>query len=153
MNRVERGQLWVMWIHSVLTGSCLLAGAVVVELLLRARFDFPPGSIAVPPILLLIYPMFVAPPRRYRALGYAVDGHELHLVRGVLTRVETIVPLNRVQHIDVSQGPIEKAFGVTRLQLHTAGTVNSLVVLPGLARPTAEAIRDEIRSRIRQDAA
>jgi uncharacterized protein len=60
------------------------------------------------------------------------------------------VPLERVQHIDISQGPLERGFGVCRLLVHTAGTMHSRVVLPGLARATAERMRDEIRARIRQ---
>jgi membrane protein YdbS with pleckstrin-like domain len=98
---------------------------------------------------LLVYPMFIAPPRHYRALGYLLDADELWIVRGTWTRTITTVPLDRVQHIDVSQGPLERAFAVSRLVLHTAGTLNSLVVLPGLTRATAEGIRDEIRARIR----
>jgi membrane protein YdbS with pleckstrin-like domain len=62
-----------------------------------------------------------------------------------------VVPLRRVQHLDVAQGPLERAFGVTRLVLHTAGTMNSQIVLPGLTRATAEGIRDEIRAHIRQE--
>ena len=67
---------------------------------------------------------------------------------GWLTREHTIVPLSRVQHIDVSQGPIERSAGVATLSLHTAGTENSLVVLPGISRQRAEEIRDAIRGRI-----
>jgi uncharacterized protein len=78
-----------------------------------------------------------------------MEAEELHIAQGVWTRIETVVPLARVQHIDVSQGPIERGFGVCRLVLHTAGTMNSRVVLPGLARATAERMRDEIRARIR----
>ncbi len=149
MRPVERGQLWVMWIHSLLTGAGLLAGGVVAAFQLQEHFGFPAGAIVGPLLLLLAYPMLVAPLRGYRALGYALDDDELWIARGVWTRSVTLVPLDRVQHIDVSQGPLERAFGVSRLVLHTAGTQNSLVVLPGLARETAEGIRDEIRARIR----
>ena len=76
---------------------------------------------------------------------------ELQVRHGVWTKVHTVVPLGRVQHIDISQGPLERAFAVCRLVVHTAGTMHSQVVLPGLARATAEGMRDEIRSRIRQE--
>jgi membrane protein YdbS with pleckstrin-like domain len=69
----------------------------------------------------------------------------------VWTQIDTTVPLRRVQHLDVAQGPLERLFGVTRLVLHTAGTANSEVVLPGLTRATAEAYRDDIRAHIRQE--
>ena len=82
-----------------------------------------------------------------------MDSEELQVRRGVWIRVQTLVPLDHVQHIDVSQGPLERAFGICSLVLHTAGTLHSQIVLPGLARATAEAMRDEIRGRICEEPA
>ena len=152
MNRAEPGQLWVMRIHALIAGLVLVAVALGGEIAIARQTELPAGLVLIPLLLLLIYPVGLAPARHYRALGYALEGDELHAASGVWTRTETVVPLARVQHIDVSQGPIERTFGVTRLVLHTAGTMNSLVVVPGLARPTAEDIRDQIRNRIRRDA-
>lgn len=82
-----------------------------------------------------------------------MDADELQVARGIWTQVHTVVPLDRVQHIDISQGPVERGCGVCRLVVHTAGTLHSQVVLPGLSRPRAEEMRDEIRARIRQEEA
>lgn len=153
MQPVERGQLWVMWIKALVAGALLLVAGFIAEPHLLQGTGLPAGTLLAPLLLLLLYPMFVAPFRRYRALGYALDQDELWAARGSWTRSETVVPLGRVQHIDVVQGPLERMFGVTRLVLHTAGTMNSLVVLPGLARGTAEALRDAIRARIRREQA
>lgn len=153
MQPVERGLLKVMRIQALGTATILLGAGAVGEAVLRDRTGLPTGAILAPLLLLLAYVVVVVPGRRYRALGYRIDEDELHIGRGVWTRTETLVPLARVQHIDVSQGPLERAFGISRLILHTAGTMNSLVVLPGLARGTAEAMRDDIRARIRRDEA
>ena len=152
MIPLERGQLWVMRIHALAVGALALAAGLLGEAILRDNVDLPPGIVTIPLLVLLLYPVLVAPGRRYRAWGYAMDADELRIARGVWTRIETIVPLARVQHVDVSQGPIERTFGVCRLVLHTAGTMHSRVLLPGLARATAEALRDEVRGRIVQDA-
>ena len=152
MIPLERGQLWVMRIHALTIGALALAAGLLGEAIVRDNVDLPPGIVTIPLLVLLLYPILVAPGRRYRAWGYAMDADELRIARGVWTRIETIVPLARVQHVDVSQGPIERTFGVCRLVLHTAGTMHSRVVLPGLARASAEALRDEVRGRIVQDA-
>ena len=152
MIPLERGQLWVMRIHALAVGALALAAGLLGEAIVRDNVDLPPGIVTIPLLVLLLYPVLVAPGRRYRAWGYAMDADELRIARGVWTRIETIVPLARVQHVDVSQGPIERTFGVCRLVLHTAGTMHSRVLLPGLARATAEALRDEVRGRIVQDA-
>src|SRR5688572_733147 len=96
--------------------------------------------------------IMVAPDRIYRRLGYAIDGRLLRTVRGWLFHIDTVVPFVRVQHIDVTRGPIDKLFGTATLVVHTAGTHNSVVTLPGLSPERAAEIREAIRSEIRADA-
>ena len=96
--------------------------------------------------------IIVAPDRIYRRLGYAIDGRLLRTVRGWLFHIDTVVPFVRVQHIDVTRGPFDKMFGTATLVVHTAGTHNSIVTLPGLAPERAAQIREAIRSEIRADA-
>ena len=94
----------------------------------------------------------IAPERVYRRLGYAIDGRLLRTVRGWLFHIDTVVPFVRVQHIDVTRGPVDKLFGTASLVVHTAGTHNSVVVLPGLSPHRAAEIRETIRGEIRTDA-
>lgn len=96
--------------------------------------------------------IMVAPERIYRRLGYAIDGRLLRTVRGWLFHTDTVVPFVRVQHIDVTRGPFDKMFGTATLVVHTAGTHNSIVTLPGLSPERAAEIREAIRSEIRADA-
>jgi membrane protein YdbS with pleckstrin-like domain len=140
-----------MRVHAAILALVLLIAAGVAETVLRNEIGISRGTVTLPTLLPLIWLVFIAPGRRYRAWGYAIDPDELQVRHGIWTQVHTVVPLDRVQHIDVSQGPLERGFGVCRLVLHTAGTAHSQVIVPGLARPTAEAMRDEIRARIRQE--
>lgn len=96
--------------------------------------------------------IMVAPERIYRRLGYAIDGRLLRTVRGWLFHTDTVVPFVRVQHIDVTRGPIDKLFGTAALVVHTAGTHNSIITLPGLSPKRAAEICEAIRSEIRADA-
>jgi membrane protein YdbS with pleckstrin-like domain len=151
VTSLEPGQLWLMRIHAFAASLLLLLAAALAEFVLRNQAGLPRGAITLPLLPLLAYLVFWSPGRRYRAWGYRIDADELELRRGVWTEVQTVVPLDRVQHLDISQGPIERACAVCRLIVHTAGTMHSRVVLPGLARATAERMRDEIRARIRQE--
>jgi hypothetical protein len=147
---MDRGLLRMMHVRGVMAGLALLLAAAVGEAFVDELTPVPAGLLVGAALLILLYLAVLAPPRRYHAWGYGLDGEELQVRRGVWIRVQTVVPLDHVQHIDVSQGPLERAFGICSLVLHTAGTLNSQIVLPGLARGTAEAIRDEIRNRIRE---
>jgi membrane protein YdbS with pleckstrin-like domain len=150
MTPLDKGQLWVMRIHAAAAALLLLLAGAVAEAVLRDQIGLPRGVILLPLLLISIWIVFLAPARRFHAWGYGMDAEELQVRRGLLTQVHTVVPLDRIQHIDLAQGPLERSFGVSRLVVHTAGTLHSQVLLPGLARPTAEAMRDEIRARIRQ---
>jgi hypothetical protein len=150
---LDRGLLRLMRIRGAAAGGFIVAAAAVGEVLLQGEFDVPWGLLLGPALLILVYLALWAPPRRYRAWGYGLDGEELQVRRGVWTRVHTLVPLDHVQHIDVSQGPLERAVGICSLVLHTAGTLHSQIVVPGLTRESAERIRDEIRARIREEPA
>lgn len=150
---LDRGLLRLMRIHGAIAGALLIAAAAVAEIVLRDEWPLPRGVLLVPALLVFVYLALWSPQRRYRAWGYWMDGEELRLRRGVWTRVHTLVPLDRVQHIDVSQGPIERALGICSLVLHTAGTLHSQIVVPGLTRTSAERMRDEIRARIREEPA
>lgn len=75
----------------------------------------------------------------------------LRVVRGILFRSDTIVPFGRVQHIDVNQGPIERFYDIATLTLHTAGTHNASVNLPGLEHSLAMTMREDIRAHIKRE--
>ncbi|HEY0113025.1 MAG TPA: PH domain-containing protein [Allosphingosinicella sp.] len=150
---LERGQLWLMRVHAAGAALVILAAAAIGETVLADRFELPRGILLLPLLLPVLYFVLLAPGRRYRAWGYGMAEDELEVRRGVWTQIHTVVPLERIQHIDVAQGPLERAFGVCRLILHTAGTLHSQVLVPGLSRADAERMRDEIRGRIREEPA
>ena len=153
LTPLDRGLLRLIQIRGAAMGAVLTAAAFVAETLLRDELPLPWGALVLPALLILAYLALWSPPRRYRAWGYRMDGEELRLRRGVWTRVHTLVPLDHVQHIDVSQGPLERALGICSLVLHTAGTLHSQIVVPGLTREAAERMRDEIRARVREEPA
>lgn len=131
-------------------GPLFLASLVINAIALAGT----PFSGALPVVVGLVglSGIIIAPERIYRRLGYAIDASLLRTVRGWLFHTDTIVPFVRVQHIDVTRGPVDKMFGTATLVVHTAGTHNSVVTLPGLSPERAAEIREAIRSEIRADA-
>ncbi|HEX9806745.1 MAG TPA: PH domain-containing protein [Alteraurantiacibacter sp.] len=124
-----------------------LIGSLVVEV---SRL-LPPAAIAGPVWVLAGWMVIGLPWRRYKARGYRMGADRLQVVRGLLFHKDTIVPFGRVQHIDVEKGPVERYYSLATLVLHTAGTHNASVTLPGLAEEDALAMREAIRAKIRRD--
>jgi len=111
----------------------------------------PRGVVLVPVLLLLAWFVVRIPLKRYAARGYSIDADRLRVVRGLMWRKDTVVPFGRVQHIDVHRGPLERHYGLATLVVHTAGTHNASVSLPGLGEEDALSMREAIRDKIRRD--
>jgi membrane protein YdbS with pleckstrin-like domain len=137
----------VMAISAAIGGLIPLGAATIVEV----AAPLPFGLFLGPTLLFCIWIVLDMPTRRYRAKGYDLGEDRLRVVGGVLFRKDTIVPFGRVQHLDVEQGPIERAFGLATLVLHTAGNHNSSVRLPGLANELAIEMREIIRAHIKRE--
>ena len=80
---------------------------------------------------------------RYRAWGYAEREDDLIVTRGLMFRRVSVVPYGRMQFIDVTAGPIDRAFSLATVQLHTAAAATDARI-PGLDRVDADALRDRL---------
>ncbi|MBY6015370.1 PH domain-containing protein [Qipengyuania gaetbuli] len=137
----------MMRLVAAIFAAFLFIGASIAEMAIPGWT----GIVWVPALLVILYVVIWLPMRRFAARGYSLAEERLRVVRGVLFRSDTVVPFGRVQHIDVDQGPLERAFHLATLTVHTAGSHNASVSLPGLAHEDAVAMREEIRAAIRRD--
>ncbi len=124
---------------------------IIGSLVLEASQALPAGMFIVPAALAAAFLILRVPLRRYHARGFAMGADRLRVVRGLLLRSDTVVPFGRVQHIDVDQGPLERYYGLATLTLHTAGSHNASVDLPGLRHADAMAMREVIRAHIKRE--
>ncbi|MGC4896128.1 PH domain-containing protein [Micromonospora sp. DT31] len=81
--------------------------------------------------------------RAVRAWGYAERDDDLLVRHGLLVRRLSIVPYSRMQFVDVSAGPLERAFDLATVQLHTAAAASDARV-PGLRPAEASRLRDRL---------
>jgi len=147
---VEAGYRHVLRIRLLILWLPLIVAGIAFDQLLLGDSAFYGLASAVPPLIGLAV-IVLAPDRIYHRLRYGLTERLLQVVRGWLFHTDTIVPFVRVQHLDVTRGPLDKLFGTATLIVHTAGTRNSIVTVPGLAPQRAAEIRDIIREHIRTD--
>jgi uncharacterized protein len=81
--------------------------------------------------------------RRYRSWGYAEREDDLLVRRGVMFTRLSVVPYGRMQFIDVTAGPLERAFRLATVRLHTAAAATDARI-PGLERDEAARLRDRL---------
>src|SRR4029453_243714 len=92
----------------------------------------PPGLIAGLVAVMGAGAAWWRPRAPHRYWRYQVAPDALELRHGVLKRVHSAIPYFRVQHIDVAQGPVERAVGLARLIVHTA-SAGTDATIPGIA--------------------
>jgi len=106
-------------------------------------------------LLLLASSLLLAyrwPAARHRHLRYLVEEDGLCIRRGVFWRTVIWIPITRVQHTDVSQGPVQRKFGLGTLTVHTAGTAGASIALAGLEHGIASRLSDHLRPARATDA-
>jgi membrane protein YdbS with pleckstrin-like domain len=128
--------------------AAVLSGVSFLALLITwASLDF---SLVAAPLLTAGWALFCValawrahrwPGIEYRHAAYRVDDRGIEIRRGVVWRRLISVPRSRVQHTDVSQGPLERTHGLGTLIIYTAGTDHARVDLPGLDHAAALRIR------------
>lgn len=93
---------------------------------------------------LLLYFTFAWPRIEFKHYRWRLDDQSLEIHRGVWFRHRISVPVGRVQHADVSQGPLLRRFDLGKLIIHTAGTANAQIELAGLSHNVAIQLRDRL---------
>ena len=135
------------WIFTVVVAALSLAGVAIAVL---TADDMPAWLRRLLPFLWLAASILLAwhahrwPEREYRHTSYRVDGLGIEIRKGVYWRVVIHVPRSRVQHTDVSQGPLERRYGLGTLVIYTAGTDHAKIDLAGLEHGVALHLRDHL---------
>lgn len=97
----------------------LLIGAVIVLSIVNSFFAF----------------------RRVKSIGYMLREDDFLFRRGILWERIVAVPYGRLQIVDVTSGPLQRAFGLASLKFVTAAALTQVAV-PGLPKEEAERLRD-----------
>lgn len=109
------------------------------------------AAAAVALVALLIWLTIKLPRWEYEHIQYAVGELGVEIHRGIFWRHVINVPRSRVQHTDVTQGPLARRFGIATLHVYTAGTQNNEVNLEGLAYQDALRIRSYLVGEVSPD--
>lgn len=78
----------------------------------------------------------------FRRKGYALRERDVSFQEGVLWKSHTVIPFHRIQHSEVTQGPVESMFELATLSVYTAGGSASDLTISGLQQEEAHQIKD-----------
>ncbi|HDJ97485.1 MAG TPA: hypothetical protein ENG54_03370 [Thermofilum sp.] len=86
----------------------------------------------------------------YDSIEYVIEPEKLIARRGVWWKVESSVPLTKVNNVKWKQGPLQRFLGLASLEFHTAamGTPIPEISFSHLSAEDADRIRKEILARL-----
>lgn len=100
---------------------------------------------------LLTFFQFWMAARRFAAEAYSLRSRDILHRKGILIQTETIIPFNRVQHVSLQRGPLEKFYGLASLKVFTAGGQSSDLEISGLEAARANQLKDYIAAKTGED--
>ncbi len=134
-------------ISSLLIAICLIGTAVIVYFASNGIIGMFWVWLAIAiSAVWFIATVAVTPSINYVRWRYAVSDDEVDIMRGLIVRKRSIIPLVRVQHVDTKQGPILRALGLASVTVATAAGEHEI---PGLQLEQADALRDRVATLAR----
>lgn len=141
----------VVWLGLAIARAAILGGILVGVAVALTRTEFwesapaalVPAAVGIA-LLLAALRVFVAW-RRYAVWRFELRDDDLFIERGVFTRVTTVVPYVRVQHVDSRRSPLERTTDLATVVVYTAGSRSSDVAIPGLTPERAEDVQESLR--------
>jgi hypothetical protein len=138
---VPSARLWRMRLSQVAVAGPALA--VVAGVAAGIAVGAGAGAMAAAGVAVAAGVVLWVERRRYRAWAYREREEDLIVSRGVLVRRVSVVPYGRMQYVEITAGPFERAFRLATVQLHTAAAASDARI-PGLERDEATRLRDRL---------
>lgn len=89
----------------------------------------------------VIVPLYI-----YKLHGYDVNEEEVTILKGVIFKKMSIVPIKRIQHVEKTDGPIQRAYKQSNIKIFTAGSAEAII---GLSSEDATNLLNELNSRLK----
>lgn len=146
--RVHKNSLTISLIGAVIWWSFVLITASV--FIYFNNFDYPSfinyivlGVLISLAILSIVLNVF-----GFRRKGYALRERDISYREGVIWKSHTVIPFNRIQHSEVTQGPVQSMFELASISIYTAGGSASDLTITGLQQDEAHQIKDFLLHKI-----
>lgn len=78
-------------------------------------------SLCIAGWLIIMLPILLWIPAFYRSLEYEICSDAVKMRKGVVWKKRVTVPYTKITNVDVTQGPLERAFNIGTIHVQTAG--------------------------------
>jgi len=112
------------------------------------QFVIEPWSIFTILLIITLLTLYIV--LKYRNKGVALREQDIAFKKGIFWKKITILPFNRIQHLESHRGPIDRKFDLATLRLYTAGGAQADMIISGLDVMNADQIKQLLLDKINQ---
>jgi uncharacterized protein len=143
--------LWVTEgiISAVLLGIGATLLAVFVPSDAPAPFPLLRWLVPAAVVVYAVVAIGIRPWVRFRVHRWEVTGEAVYTLTGWLTRTWTLVPISRIQTVDVTRGVLQQLFGLSTVAVMTASSQGTVQVWH-LEADVAQRVADDLAHRAEQ---
>ena len=87
----------------------------------------------------------------FKKKGFAFRTHDVLFRSGIIATNTIIIPYNRVQNVALHEGLVSRFFGLSEIQIFTAGASSSDIEIPGINKEEAENIKQLLMGKIQKE--
>jgi hypothetical protein len=84
----------------------------------------------------------------YRTHAYALREKDVTIDEGIFFKSRQTTPYHRIQHVEISQGPIQKKFNHSTLKIFAAGGNGTSTEIRGIEKEEAEHVRQFLLDKV-----
>jgi hypothetical protein len=145
LNSVQKRYKKLIWINEGLVFILLFALPIV-------AFFFEPVPIWIPIVVLSILSLVLALRATEIEKGFplrlfGIRQFDIIYQSGFFYFTETVIPYNRIQHVEIKQGPLSRFFNLYSLRLYTAGASSGDLIIDGLDKETAQKLKAKVLAK------
>ena len=90
--------------------------------------------------------------KQFEHWRYQLRDHDILIKKGLVWRSERYIARDRVQHIDINAGPLDRKFGLVQVVVYAAGISGSVGLIPGLTPDEGEWLKEQLLATRAEDA-
>jgi membrane protein YdbS with pleckstrin-like domain len=136
----------VRLISLVIIGAILIVGLIIMSRVAFLEAYVIYGYIVAGIIIIyMLLGLFLYPAIEYRQWGYIISDDRVEIRHGIFLIKITVIPIVRIQHITISQGPINRRLGISTINVHTASGVFSI---EGISSEEASSMAEMLKAKL-----
>ena len=142
MSNVDKKSI-IIWSLETITNFAIIIFVTSIIFYFFHDYLFIKKAVILAYILSSLYFLsdIIMNPLYYRNFQYYINEDFLYIKKGGLSISETTIPLNRIQHVDISQSFYSRLFDQYAINIYTAGDSHSIAYL---RKSEAEALKEKM---------